>query len=129
MRQLVKQLLFYFLSLISISLPQTLSSYNYDKISQVSLTFTNPTNNYISSGRARNGFSCSIRPSRQTPTYSDWLNAPVECSNTSPDLSNASVEWFQEYFHGINPAKILKEYKRYQLPGFRAFNKKYNKYN
>jgi len=98
-------------------------SYPYNKIPQAMLTFTSQTNNGISSGRVRNGFSCAIRPSRQAPTYSEWSNDSVEHSNFLPELSDASAEWVQEYFQGVEPAKIFREYKRYKFPGFRVFIK------
>jgi len=97
-------------------------SYHNNKISQAMLTFTSQTNN-ISLGQVRSGLNCSIKPGRQISTYSEWSDASVEYSNASPELSDTPVEWFQEYFKGVNPAKTFKEYKRYQFPGFRAFIK------
>ncbi len=102
MKQLIKQLLFYFLSLISISLPQTLSSYSYAKIK---FNFFDYSNKSILE-QIRRGSSSSIRSAR---TYSILFRAPTEC--------------FQEALKNEKPAKIFERYWLYEFPGFIEFIK------
>ena len=110
MRQLVKQLLFYFLSLIFL-LPHTLSCYNYNKAPQVKLDVALYPNN---SRKINLSHGYSIRSARQTSTYFILFRTPAE--------------WFQVSFQNEKPAIILENYWLYEFPGFRKFIKTFPDY-
>ena len=114
MRQLIKRLLFYFLLLNSISLPQVLASrscsetkpfsHPYYGISQAELNFSDSLNNSRTKVKVRVRY----------PSY-----RPFESSHQT----HAPAKYFQKHFQDIKPAKILTYFNYYEFLGFREFIK------
>ncbi len=111
MKQLIKQLFFYFLSLISISLPQTLSSYSRAKVLQAKIHFSD-SNNSRTKTLFRNPSYHSFESSHQTDLV----------------YSHAPAIYFQKRFQDIKPAKILTYFDYYKYPGFIEFIKTLPRY-
>ncbi len=117
MRQLIKQLIFYFLSLTSILLPQVLSSCNYDEtkpsshlyygISQEELNFSDSSNNSSFPNNPKIKVKVLVHDNSLEIAHQTWVV-----------FSKAPAEYFQKHFQDIKPAKTLTYYDYYEFPGF-----------
>ena len=114
MNQLIKQL-FYFLSLISISLPQTLSSYNYKPSSH----------RYYETPEVEVTWSASSNNSKKNTKPPDHLRDRSHGRKVAKNkrLDRESAEYFQQRSKNEKPAKIFKRYQDYKVPVFREYIK------